>query len=279
MIPKRICAVYFSPNGTTEKVVSTIAKEISLCFGVVTDNFDFTRAKDRMTPLTFYENDLIIFGVPVYAGRVPNLLLKFIKSTQAEKGCLVVPIVLFGNRSYDNALLELSDLLEECGMQTIAAGAYVGQHAFSNKIAQGRPNQDDINEIQDFGRKIAAKAYYTQDSTGTDTAIDIKGEPGPHYGGYFKPLNPKDNTPIDIRKAKPVTSDACIACGICAENCSMGSINHSNPKEVIGICIKCGACINHCPISAKSFIDQGYLTHKEDLEHKLSTACENETFI
>ena len=49
--------------------------------------------------------------MPVYAGRIPNLLLlKYLTSVKGNDA-LAVPIVLFGNRNYDDALIELRDIL------------------------------------------------------------------------------------------------------------------------------------------------------------------------
>lgn len=52
----------------------------------------------------------MIAAVPVYAGRVPNVLLKYLNSMQGY-GAKAVPLVLYGNRDYDDALVELTDIL------------------------------------------------------------------------------------------------------------------------------------------------------------------------
>lgn len=54
----------------------------------------------------------MIFGTPVYAGRVPNKVLPMIQGLFQGNDAFAVPVVTFGNRNYDNALIELRNELE-----------------------------------------------------------------------------------------------------------------------------------------------------------------------
>jgi multimeric flavodoxin WrbA len=54
--------------------VETLEKELGIGF----TNLDFTLPDKRKLKYTFTESDIVIVGTPVYAGRVPNLLLKFL---------------------------------------------------------------------------------------------------------------------------------------------------------------------------------------------------------
>lgn len=106
--------MYFSGTGTTEKVVKRIANTLGEKLGVERENIDFTSKSAREKEYIFSKEDIVVFGVPVIAGRVPNLLLKFLDTIRGE-GALAVPIVLFGNRNYDDALIELRDILLKDG--------------------------------------------------------------------------------------------------------------------------------------------------------------------
>jgi len=269
---KYVWAVYFSPTGTTQKIVTNIASVISKKLGVTMEKFDFTLPKERERHRIFSKDDCVILGVPVIAGRVPNVLLKFLDTMEGGQA-LAVPIVVYGNRNYDDALIELKDILENDSFRTIAAGAFIGEHSFSRVLAKDRPDHNDMQIAADFANQIAEKVIAINEPV----TPHVKGIPYP-YRGYFKPRDRKGNI-IDIRKVKPLTRDNCNGCMLCAKKCPMGSISFENPKELTGICIKCGACIKICPQQAKYYVDPGYLYHLKELEEVFVRRAEPELFL
>lgn len=267
----RIAAAYFSATGTTQKVVRQIANDLSKSLNLPVRECDFTLPQQRQNPLVFNADDLVIFGTPVYAGRVPNVLLKYLATMQAE-GAKAIAVVVYGNRDYDDALMELSDILSNAGAQVLAAGAFIGEHSFSYTLAAGRPDNGDFERISAFSNQIVEKI------TANDfSKPQIKGVPYP-YRQHFQPHN-EQGQPFDIRKVKPITTEACDGCGVCASVCPMGSISATDYKEIAGICIKCGACVKRCPNHAKQFVDANYLFHKEDVERKNQRRAEAEWFV
>ena len=123
---EKIWAVYFSGTGTTQRTVERIAGGIASRLNLPAESVDFSRPAVRQETLRFGEKDLVVFGTPVYAGRVPNVLLPFLRERIVGGGALAVPVVLFGNRNYDDALIELRNILAADGMHPIAAGALCG---------------------------------------------------------------------------------------------------------------------------------------------------------
>lgn len=259
---KKVWAVYFSATDTTKKIVLTIADEAARLLGAEREDYDFTLPGMRENGFAAGKDDLVIFGTPVYAGRVPNVLLKYLATIQGN-GALAVPVVLFGNRNFDDGLIELRDILENTGFHTVAAAAFVGEHSFSKTLAAGRPDADDMKEALAFAGKIAEKVKGLPDGE-APAPVEVEGVPHP-YRGYYQPRDRK-GVSIDIRKVKSLVSDACDDCKICADVCPMGSISHENVREYTGICIKCGACIKKCPKQARYYEDEGYLYHQHELE-------------
>ena len=259
---KKVWAVYFSATDTTKKTVLTIADEAARLLGAEREDYDFTLPGMRENGFAAGKDDLVIFGTPVYAGRVPNVLLKYLATIQGN-GALAVPVVLFGNRNFDDGLIELRDILENTGFHTVAAAAFVGEHSFSKTLAAGRPDADDMKEALAFAGKIAEKVKGLPDGE-APAPVEVEGVPHP-YRGYYQPRDRK-GVSIDIRKVKSLVSDACDDCKICADVCPMGSISHENVREYTGICIKCGACIKKCPKQARDYEDEGYLYHQHELE-------------
>ena len=258
---KKVWAVYFSATDTTKKTVLTIADEAARLLGAEREDYDFTLPGMRENGFAAGKDDLVIFGTPVYAGRVPNVLLKYLATIQGN-GALAVPVVLFGNRNFDDGLIELRDILENTGFHTVAAAAFVGEHSFSKTLAAGRPDADDMKEALAFAGKVAEKVKGLPKGE-APAPVEVEGVPHP-YRGYYQPRDRK-GVSIDIRKVKSLVSDACDDCKICADVCPMGSISHENVREYTGICIKCGACIKKCPKQARYYEDEGYLYHQHEL--------------
>lgn len=270
---RNITAMYFSATGTVQKVVSSIAATIAKQMNGDTHSgiVDFTLPDGRQRPAAFSEQDVVVVGVPVYAGRVPNVLLPYLQSISGT-GALAVAVVVYGNRNYDDALIELTDLLQAGGFSVVAGGAFLGEHSFSKTLAQDRPDAQDMAIANDFAGRITAKIA-AQDKPGSAA---VKGDRP--YRKYYKPVN-EHNEPVDIRKVTPKTNSDCIHCGLCADSCPMGSIDREDVSRVTGICIKCGACIKKCPVQAKYYDDKDYLRHKHELEVDFACRREPELFI
>ena len=270
----RIWAVYFSGTGTTRRAVERIAGGIAARLALPVETVDFSRPALRQETLRFEETDLVVFGTPVYAGRVPNVLLPFLQEKIRGGGALAVPVVLFGNRNYDDALIELRNILAADGLHPIAAGAFVGEHSFSRELGQGRPNAADQALMDEFAARTAELAAKLESASVEPVVVRGQKPVRPYY-------TPRDRAgnPINILKVKPKTDMAlCGGCGLCAERCPMGSIDPADVTVVRGICIKCCACVKGCPAGAKYFDDAGYLYHQHELEAQYARPAENEVF-
>jgi NAD-dependent dihydropyrimidine dehydrogenase PreA subunit len=270
---KRVNAVWFSPTGTTKKTVEAVAGSICKNMGADTEykSTSFTLAGEREKKLAFNEEDLVVFGVPVYAGRVPNILLKYLNTVTGGRS-KAVPIVVYGNRHYDDALIELKDILEDRNFRVVAAGAFIGEHSFSKILAKDRPDVLDMEIAESFGAKICSEIEIGN----SKDAIVVNGE-NP-YRPYYRPRDIEGNF-YDFRKIKPKTNDNCTDCKICVEVCPMESIDGDDVSKFTGICIKCGACIKKCPAGAKYYDDVNYLKHQHELEDECQDRKEPELFF
>lgn len=256
----KVHALYFSATGTTRKVTEAIASAAAERLGAPLESHSITTPKQREEKISFGSSDLVIFGSPVYIGRVPNLIKPYME-TICGGGALGVPVVVYGNRNFDDALIELRDLMVAGGFRCcLAAAAFVGEHSFSTVLGSGRPDAEDLAEAASFGKAVAEAAANEDYGEGT-VAV-----PGRAPYQFFKAVD-DEGRPFDIRKAKPQTDPAfCNECGYCARICPMGAINEESPAEVPGICIKCNACVKRCPRGAKYFDDTRYLEHLSILE-------------
>ena len=260
---KRIVAAYFSPTGNTETIAKAIAETAGLAEDLPVELLDFTLPQVRGRTYEFGKDDLLIIGLPVYAGRLPNKILPFVQENLRGDDTLSVAFVCYGNRSFDDGLSELIYEQERSGFKPAAGAAFATQHAFASSLAHGRPDEGDLEEVKGFACKLVERIREIERPEDME-ALTVDGNTPP--GPYYRPKR-MDGEPAVFLKAKPVTdSDKCIGCGTCARVCSMGSIDPADVTQTPGICIKCQACITHCPAGAKYFDHPDFLSHKEMLE-------------
>ena len=235
---KSIQPVYFSPTHTSAKIVSTIAEGMNI---IVNKEIDLTYPfADQKTILS---DTLTIIGVPTYAGRVAPTALERLQKIKGDNTPAII-IVLYGNRDYEAALLELRDTVKQLGFIPVAGGAFIGEHSYSTEefpTAAGRPDVSDIQIAVEFGKNIIKQL---------DQYTDITKVPALQVKGNFPYKENKPKTP-----ATPITIDElCTQCQYCIEICPVEAIELK--EEIVSdpeICIKCCACVKECPNGARVF--------------------------
>ena len=260
-----IYAVYFSPVGSTGKVTKAAAERAAALLEertgerIPVTEIDFTLPEARGEKHVFGKDELVFFGTPTYAGRIPNKALPFVEDLFEGSSTPLCAVATFGNRSYDDVLREIVSVSAKNGFTPIAAAAIVSRHVFSDIMAAGRPDDEDMEVVRALAEAAAGKIMDAGE--GDLRRIDL-GEPGP----YYRPLG-RDGEPVNFLKAKPKTdNEKCIRCGMCARKCPLGSIDKEDVTSVTGICIKCQSCVRRCPTQAKYFDDEQMMSHLAMLE-------------
>lgn len=222
--------LYMSPSGTTKQVVTAIEEGV----GLPSQHYDLM--ENKIWDLSIPSEDVALVAVPVFAGRVPALASAQLDFVQGHQTPAIICVV-YGNRDFDDALLELQDLLEKRGFCVMGAITCVGQHSIYPQVATNRPDEKDIRRIYDFGRKCQELLLEFTPETW---------EPLPLPGSY--PYRSYGNIPI-----KPKGNNRCTECGLCIAVCPTGAIDQSNPRLTDkNACITCTACISVCPEKART---------------------------
>jgi ferredoxin len=263
---KQIKLVYFSPTGTTRKVLESIAEGIAV---EDVEHINLTLPEGTQQTIPPFSDELVIIGAPVYGGRLPADAVSRFKKLKAGKTPAVL-IVLYGNREFEDALLELKNLAVELGFNPIAGGAFIGEHSFATKdlpIANGRPDSLDVQKAVEFGAKIKDKITAMQSP---DAQTDVE------FPGRF----PYEAVGAKSMAVSPVTkAEICTVCGTCAGVCPTGAISvNGSVSTEIGLCIRCCACIKNCPEGARGMEDSMWKNIANWLNQNCSTRKEPQIF-
>lgn len=252
----RVFNAYFSPSGTTKKIASSISSVISDTVTAV----DFLLSPPAET-LSFGENDVLVIGMPVFSGRIPQVCVPYIKNLNGN-GSPAIAVVVYGNRAYDDSLLELCDLLENQNFRVIGAAAFIGQHSFFNDVAAGRPDNSDFSKIIQFASVCSQKLESFEGFSGH---LNIKGN-HPYKPAAYPHIRPK-------------VSSNCTKCGLCAGICPVGAIDIKNIRKTDkNKCISCTACIAVCPSGARAFKGFPFKIANKVFIKKFSARLEPEWF-
>lgn len=254
----KISQVYFSPGNTTK----TVVREISSNFDGDIKTYDLLSDHGEIKSIEFSQDELLIIGLPVFTGRIPQIVIDDLNKFKGNN-TPVIPVVVYGNRAYDDALLELKDILDENGFKTIGAGAFLAQHSIFTKVAQNRPDENDIIKIDDFTNECIKKL---------DQSIEDLDE--------VKVAGNKPYVEVKTLDIKPVADENCNECGDCAAICPTEAIPIDHPKGISELkCISCTACIYVCPENARAFQEPIFTTAQDQFLSKFSNRKEPEIFL
>ena len=242
--------VYFSPTGSTRKIVETVAAGTGLR---LLPALDMTTPSQRQTWSGKNEGDLLVVGVPVYLGTFPSFVLEPIKQLNGN-GYWAVPIAVCGNVRMGNCLAELCALLQRQGFKIPAAGNFIAQHSFACDefpVGRGRPDQKDLKAAADFGADVAKRMKgNVHDITSLFggnmyVRMYVSGRvDAPGFTSLGEGLRP-------VIRVSDHDEERCQQCGKCAEACPTGSISPRTFHIVDETCIRCFACTTVCPTGVK----------------------------
>jgi ferredoxin len=263
---KQIKLIYFSATGTTQKVLESIAKGIAV---EDVEHINLTLPEGAQQTIPPFSDELVVIGAPVYGGRLPVDAINRLKQLKANK-TLAVLIVVYGNRDFEDALLELKNLTIELGFNPVAGGAFIGEHSFATKdvpIANGRPDSLDVQKAIDFGAKIKDKVKALQ-SPEAKMDLEVPGEfPYEADGARSMAVSPVSK------------EDTCTICGTCASICPNTAISiNGSVATKIELCIRCCACIKNCPTGARVMEDSMWKNIANWLNENCSTRKEPQIF-
>lgn len=266
MPSSRVRLIYFSPTQTTRKVVEAIAGGLKT---EAVTHLDLTPPEARRRVFEELSDELVIIGAPVYGGRIPveaATRLRRLTGNDTPAVCVVV----YGNRAYEDALLELRDLALDLGFKPIAGGAFIGEHSYSTDsapLAQGRPDAEDLRKAANFGAIVQTKMRGMSEVR----ALPALMVPGNFPHREFVPW--QDISPITQERL-------CGRCETCVAVCPTAAITVNDTVDTDrDSCIVCCACVKSCPTGARVMDDPRIAEVMAWLSDKCGERKEPEVFI
>ncbi len=256
---KQVTSVWFSPTEQSKQAAEMIAAQ----FPGLHETVDLTDWRKGRPDYGFTENEAVIVGVPVYGGRVPATAAERLRRLHGNSTPAIL-VVTYGNRDYEDALLELNDILTEQGFRPAAAAAVVAEHNIARVYAVGRPDSGDREKIEDFGRRAAKqlKETYSNYEIGE---LKLPGK---------RPYRQYATLPIKLK-----VGSSCTGCGLCIRKCPVQAISRTDPKVTDETrCIACMRCTRVCPTGGRGMGTLMKLAIRQKLKKVCSDRREPEFF-
>lgn len=218
--------IIFSPTGGTARAATAITHSWP---GVET--IDLSDPHADFSGIALDPDSLALIAMPSFGGAAPQLALDRLAQIRGS-GARCALAAVYGNRAYEDTLVQMQDYAEKAGFRVIAGVSAVAEHSIVREYATGRPDAADCRELETFGEKILAAVQ-----SGAGTAPQLPGKrPYKTSGGGLVPKAGKE----------------CTSCGRCAEKCPAGAIPMTDLRETDqSKCISCMRCVSVCPAHAR----------------------------
>lgn len=246
-----VVEIIFSPTGGTEKVTHIIGGHWS----ENAEKIDLSDSKLDFTKYKIAKEDMVLIAMPSFGGRAPAVAIERLKKITGN-GAKCALVCVYGNRAYEDTLVEMEDAAKKSGFQIIAAIAAVAEHSIISKYATNRPDATDEKQLVNFADQIARK-------TGENVSI-----PGnrPYKKGGGAGLLPK-------------STKGCVKCGLCAKRCPVQAINPVDFTADSKKCISCMRCMKQCPHNARKVNGAMVSVAALAIKKACSERKENELFL
>lgn len=260
----KLYEICFSPVGGTEKAADILAGEWN-CEKV---KIDLTDPHMDGSDWPIDPEDVCLAAVPSYGGRVPATAMERIEMLKGN-GAMAVLVCVYGNRAYEDTLLELEDGLLKSGFSCVAAVAAVAEHSIMHQFGAGRPDGQDIEELKSFAAKIQEKlsaAAEGEKNGGLDRSVPVPGN---------RPYKEYHGVPF-----KPQPGRSCNRCGLCADRCPVQAISRENGFEADKErCISCMRCVAVCPQHARDLNKAVLFAASQKMKKACGSRKKNELFL
>lgn len=250
-----VYSLYFSPTGGVKKVLDILSESISIDFPI-----DLSEINADYSIYNLKNEDICFIALPVFGGRIPPVAIERLRQVKAG-GALAFVVAVYGNRAYEDALLEMKNEAEACGFVVGAAIAANAEHSIIRKFGTGRPDVQDTADLRKYAATLT-QIIAQRDGVGE---ISVPGNM-PYKESAGVPMYPK-------------ADKSCVKCGICAKKCPVGAIPRESPNLLDkDKCISCMRCISVCPQNSRKLNKALLFVAAQSMKKAFSTRKSNELY-
>jgi ferredoxin len=212
-----------------------------------TDLADSGDSNDLLESLSRKEGACLFVGSPVYFNRAVPPVLAFIENLPPSDGTWAVPFVTYGKACSGIALWQMASALQAKGYRIAGAAKVQAVHSLmwdsKDPVGGGHPDEKELDQIRTFARTLSGRFR-----AGSLTSLDLR-QLDYHPPDLTRELRSLLAEPWPILP-KSVDEGICTECGICADECPVGTITLCPFPEFGGKCFDCFNCVRLCPEEA-----------------------------
>lgn len=239
----KIKMIHFSGTGNTKYIATYLGDKLKA------NNHNVSISSIEENPTIEKDIDLLVIGGPIYAGNVPEKLIRWILRNVPESNANCIVYSTSAGLLNANGVNSLAKKLSKKGYNILAKETYLMPRNFYF----GRYPKNTKKEVNEILKNVNKQL----DELSSKIHLDIlKPKEFENKGVIGKDLLAETFSVMARFIGKNFSvDDNCVKCGICIKNCPQNNISFDKNKNIrfSNKCMMCTRCIHICPKNAINY--------------------------
>lgn len=244
----KITMIHFSGTGNSKYIADYIGHKL------IENNHNVDIYSIEQNPIISKDTDLLIIGGPIYAGNVPEKLIRWVLGNVPESNANCIVYSTSAGSLNANGVDSLAKKLSKKGYNVLAKETYVMPRNFYLGKYQ-KNTKDEVNEI-------LTKVNEELDELVDKICLEVfEYKIFENKGVLVKDLLAETFSVMSRFMGKNFSvDDNCIKCGLCVKSCPQNNISFDQDKNIrfLNKCMLCARCIHKCPKNAINYKGKKY---------------------